>query len=111
MEISYIDSTLARSCNDDATRERRYGAALALVLRRRLAEIAAVAHLGELRRMPAARLRGHPDGRLLLVSLGTAADLQMLPRDDPPPLLADGSLHELAVHALLITAVQLAPAA
>lgn len=112
MEISFVDGELARSCNDDAIRERRYGPALAVVLRRRLAEIAAAAHLAELRRLPAARLRGHPDERrLLLVSLGSTADLHLRPRDDPPPRLTDGSLRELAVHALLITAVQLAPAA
>ncbi|MEY9956690.1 hypothetical protein [Streptacidiphilus sp. MAP5-52] len=112
MEISFVDVELARACNEDVARERRYGPLLAPVLRRRLAEIAAAEHLAALRRLPAARLRAHPTNRhLLLVSLGAAADLHAAPREDPPPLLDDGSLHESAVRSLMITAVQPACAA
>ncbi|MFF1519725.1 hypothetical protein [Streptomyces sp. NPDC058305] len=109
MQIFFVDGELARSCNDDAIRTRRFGGDVAPLLRRRLAEISAATHLAELRRLPQARLRGHQDGRLL-VALGPTADLHLRPRDDPPPM-ADGQLIEWAVRSLLITSVQLAPAA
>lgn len=109
VKIFFVDETLARSCNDDAVRERRFGSALSSVLRRRLAQIDAAEHLAELRRIPAIRLRSFPDDKLF-VALGAAADLQMRPRDDPTPRLDDGSLHERAVRTLLITDVLLAPA-
>lgn len=108
LEIFFVDSELARSCNDDAIRACRFGA-VAPVLRRRLAQIAATAHLAELRHLPQARLRGHADGRLL-VALGPTADLHLRPRGNPPPM-ADGYLLEQAVRSLLVTGVQLAPAA
>ncbi|WP_030235001.1 hypothetical protein [Streptomyces sp. NRRL S-350] len=109
MEIFFVDGELARSCNDDAIRERCFGTVVAPVLRRRLAEIASAAHLAELRCLPQVRLRGHADGRLL-VALGPTADLHMRPHDDPPPM-TDGRLVEWAVRSLLVTAVQLSPAA
>jgi hypothetical protein len=109
VEICFVDSDLARACNDDAGRAQRFGPVVALVLRRRLAEIAAAVHLAELRRLPQARLRGDADGRLL-VALGPTTDLHLRARDDPPRL-ADGQLIEWAVQALLVTDVQLAPAA
>jgi plasmid maintenance system killer protein len=112
VEISFVDVELARSCNEDVARELRYGPLLASVLRRRLGEIAAAEHLAALRRLPAARLRTHPADRcLLLIALGTAADLHATPHEDPPPLLDDGALHESAVRSLMITAVQPASAA
>jgi plasmid maintenance system killer protein len=109
VKIFFVDETLARFCNDDAARERRFGPAVAYVLRRRLAQIDAAEHLAELRQIPAIRLRTFSNDELT-VALGTAADLQMRPRDDPPPRLDDGSLHERAVHTLLITDVLLAHA-
>ncbi|UWE10194.1 hypothetical protein [Actinacidiphila bryophytorum] len=108
MEISFVDSDLAQACNDDAVRAQRFGPVVAPVLRRRLSELAAAVHLAELRRLPQARLRGYADGRLL-VALGPAADLHLRAGGDPPRL-ADGQLIEWAVHALLVTDVQLAPA-
>ncbi|MFD3456990.1 hypothetical protein ACFWVC_33045 [Streptomyces sp. NPDC058691] len=109
MEIFFVDGELARSCNDDVIRARRFGAVVAPVLRRRLSEISAAAHLADLRRLPQARLRGHADGQLL-VALGPTADLHLRPRDDPAPM-NDGDLVEWAVRSLLVTGVQLAPAA
>ena len=109
MKIFFVDEVLAKSCNDDDVRERRFGPVLSVVLRRRLAQIDAAEHLAELRRIPAIRLRTFSNDKLT-VALGTAADLQMRPRDDPPPRLDDGSLHEGAVRTLLITDVLLAPA-
>ncbi len=109
MKIFFVDETLARSCNDDGARERRFGPVLSCVLRRRLAQIDAAEHLAELRHLPAIRLRTFSDDKLT-VALGAAADLQMRPRDNPPPRLDDGSLHERAVRTLLITDVLLAPA-
>ncbi|MBZ3905381.1 hypothetical protein [Streptomyces griseiscabiei] len=111
VELSYLDVELARSCNDDALRERRYGAALAAVLRRRLAEIDAAAHLAALACLPAARLRPCPRGPgLLLVSLGPHADLHLRPRADPLPRLADGRLDYAGVRAVIVTDVQPEPA-
>ncbi|MFF3018205.1 hypothetical protein [Streptomyces sp. NPDC057939] len=109
MEIYFVDGELARSCSDDAIRMNRFGAVVAPVLRRRLAEISAAAHLAELRCLPQARLRGCSDGRLL-VALGPTADLHLRPRDDPPPM-AHGHLVEWAVRSLLVTDVQFATAA
>ncbi|MFJ1709383.1 hypothetical protein [Kitasatospora sp. NPDC088346] len=109
MEIFFVDSELARSCNDDAIRAHCFGTVVAPVLRRRLAEIASVAHLAELRCLPQVRLHGDADGRLM-VALGPTAHLHMRPRDDPPPM-ADGRLVEWAVRSLLVTGVQFAPAA
>ncbi|MGV9272300.1 hypothetical protein [Streptomyces griseosporeus] len=111
MEISFIDGELAMACNDDAAREHRYGPSLAGTLRRRLAEIYAAAHLDDLRRLPAARLRYHPhDGDLLLVSLGPSADLHMRPRAEPPSRGVDGTLHYEDVRAVVVVDVQPAPA-
>lgn len=109
MKIFFVDESLARSCNDDGARERRYGPDLASVLRRRLSQIDAADHLAELRRVPAIRLRTFSNDKLS-VALGATADLQMRPREDPAPRLDDGSLHERAVRTLLITDVLLAPA-
>lgn len=109
VEIFFVDETLARSCNNDEARERRFGSPLAHVLRRRLAQIDAAEHLAELRHIPCIRLRTFADDKLT-VALGAAADLLMRPRDDPAPRLDDGSLHERAVRTLLITDVLLAPA-
>lgn len=109
VEIFFVDETLARSCNDDTVRERRFGASVAHVLRRRLAQIDAAEHLAELRHIPAIRLRTFADD-MLTVALGSTADLQMRPRDDPAPRLEDGSLYERVVRTLLITDVLLAPA-
>lgn len=106
MEIYFWDAELAAVCNQDMARERRFGPIRAQALRRRLAQIAAAAHLADLRQVPAARLRPHADGRLLLVSIDPDADIHMQPRDDPAPRLADGSLHEKAISAMLVTAVQ-----
>lgn len=103
MELFFLDGELARSCNDDAIRARRFGPAVAPVLRRRLAEISAAAHLAELRRLPQARLRTQMDGRLL-VALGSTADLDLRTREDPPT--ADGRLVEWAVRSLLVTGVR-----
>jgi hypothetical protein len=108
VEISFVDGDLARACNEDAVRTRRFGPVVAPVLRRRLAELAAAAHLAELRRLPQARVRQYAGG-LLLVALGPTADLHLRPRDDPPPL-ADDRLVEWAVKALLVTDVLLVPA-
>lgn len=109
VEIYFLDGELARSCNDDAIRMNRFGTVVAPVLRRRLAEIAAAAHLAELRCLPQARLRGYADGRLL-VALGPTAELHLRPHDDPPPM-AEGHLVEWAVRSLLVTDVQFAAAA
>jgi hypothetical protein len=107
VKLSFLDVELARSCNDDAMRERRYGPALAAVLRRRLAEICAAAHLADLARLPAARLRPSPDRPgLLLVSLGPQADLHLRPRAEPPPRLPDGRLDYADVRAVIVTDVQ-----
>jgi plasmid maintenance system killer protein len=112
VEISFVDVEVARTCNDDDLRVRRYGPALAAVLRRRLAEIDAAAHLADLARLPAARLRAHPDDlHLLLVSLGPTADLHLRPRAAPLPHQPDGTLHFTDVRAVLVTDIQLAPAA
>lgn len=112
MELSFLDVELARSCNDDDARERRYGPALAAVLRRRLAEIDAAAHLAALTRLPAARLRPCPASPdLLLVSLGPEADLLLRPRADPPPRLANGRLDYSDVRSVLVTDVRTGPAA
>ena len=109
VKIFFVNEALARSCNDDAVRERRFGTPVAQVLRRRLAQIDAAEHLAELRHIPAIRLRAFADDKLT-VALGATADLQMRPRDDPPPRLEDCSLYEHAVRTLLITDVLLAPA-
>ncbi|MDX3523342.1 hypothetical protein [Streptomyces scabiei] len=111
MELSFLDVELARSCNDDAMRERRYGPALAAVLRRRLAEIDAAAHLADLACLPAARLRPCPEGPgLLLVSLGSEAYLRLRPRADPPPRLPDGRLDYSDIRAVIVTDVRPEPA-
>lgn len=107
MELSFLDVELARFCNDDAMREHRYGAELAAVLRRRLAEIDSATHLADFARLPAARLRLHcNDSRLLLVSLGPRAELHLRPRADPPPRLPDGTLDYADVRAVIVTDVQ-----
>lgn len=107
MKLSFLDVELARSCNDDAIRERRYGPALAAVLRRRLAEIHAATHLADLACLPAARLRPSPDRPgLLLVSLGPRADLHLRPRADPLPWLPDGRLDYRDVRAVIVADVQ-----
>ncbi|MDL2077654.1 hypothetical protein ACFU5D_25560 [Streptomyces anthocyanicus] len=112
MELSFVDVELARACNDDALREHRYGRALAAVLRRRLAEVYAAAHLADLSRLPAARLRAHPgDSRLLLVALGSAADLHLRPRADPLPQHPDGTLRYVDVRAVVVIDIQPAPVA
>ncbi|MFG3292325.1 hypothetical protein ACGF3G_26400 [Streptomyces sp. NPDC048179] len=112
VEFSFLDVELARSCNDDAMREHRYGAVVAAVLRRRLAEIDAAAHLADLERLPAARLRPClDDPGLLLVSLGPLADLHLRPRADPPPRLPDGTLDYADVRVVIVTDVQLVPTA
>ncbi|TKA00509.1 hypothetical protein FCI23_42620 [Actinacidiphila oryziradicis] len=107
MKILFGDGEVARICNDDDVRRSRYGPALASTIRRRLGEISAVTHLAELRRLPATRLRRHPDrgDGYLLISLGATADLLVRPRDDPAPALPDGRLDEHAVRALVVTAI------
>ncbi len=111
VEISFVDGELAQACNDDAAREDRYGPSLAGIVRRRLAEIYSAAHLDDLRRLPAARLRGHPgDGDLLLVSLGPSADLYLRPRVDPPLRDIDGALRYTDVRAVVVVDIQPSPA-
>ncbi|GAB3163213.1 hypothetical protein GCM10027161_75310 [Microbispora hainanensis] len=107
LKIVFGDGEVARTCNDDDERVSRYGPTLAMTIRRRLGEIAAVASLAELRRLPAARLRHHPNSGngYLLVSLGGSADLLVRPRDDPAPTLTDGRLDEHAVRALVVAAI------
>ena len=107
MKIAFSSADLALSCNLDEMRLRTYGPQLAPVLRRRLGEIAAADHLGELRSVPAARLRPDPalPGAWMLVALGNAADLRVRPGQQPPPVLADGRLNEFEVRELLIAAV------
>src|SRR4051812_8097537 len=109
MKIYFGNSELSRTCNDDGVRRDYYGSALAATIRRRLGEITAIPHLAELRRLPAAQLRHHPDrgNTQLLIALGAAADLLAHPRDDPIPVLAAGRLAEHAVRALVITAIVL----
>lgn len=113
LKIVFGSAELARSYNSDTERLRIYGAGLAPVLRRRLGEIAAAGHLGELRSVPATELRVDPTGSggpgdWLLVSLDRSADLRVRPRDDPAPVLADGRLDEVAVLDLLVGAVAMA---
>jgi plasmid maintenance system killer protein len=110
LKIVFGSAELARRCNRDDERRRAYGAQLSSTLRRRLGEIAAANHLGELRSVPAARLRADPtdaDG-WLLVALGQAADLRVRPNHNPLPTLLDGRLDEVAVRDLLVGAVTLA---
>ncbi|MFF9601729.1 hypothetical protein ACF1GY_05545 [Streptomyces sp. NPDC014684] len=110
LKILFASDDLARSCNDDSVRTERYGPALAATIRRRLCEVNAVTHLGELRRLPGARLRRHParnDGSML-ISLGPAADFLVHPRDDPPPTLLDGGLDEARVRTLVVLAIAIA---
>ncbi|MGW4420482.1 hypothetical protein [Streptosporangium sp. NPDC004631] len=107
MKILFGDGEVARVCIDDDVRRSYYGPALTATIRRRLGKIAAVTHLAELRRLPAARLRYHPGSGsgYLLISLGTTANLLVRPRDDPAPTLADGRLDEHTVHDLVVTAI------
>ncbi|MFD3375819.1 MULTISPECIES: hypothetical protein [unclassified Streptomyces] len=109
LKILFGDGELARICNDDDVRRSQYGPALASAIRRRLGEISAVAHLAELRRLPAARLRHHPTrgNGYVLISLGPAADLLARPRDAPTLVLPDGRLDEQAVRALVVTEIVL----
>lgn len=112
MKIVFGSVELARSCNLDAIRLQTYGAALATTLSRRLGEIAAAEHLAQLRTLPAARVRADPVRRdsWMLISLGSAADLQVRPGEDPLPILADGVLDEAGVRRLLIGGVAAAAA-
>lgn len=101
MEITFASPEIAQVCNDDALRVARFGPALSAAIRRRLGQIAAVAHLAELRLLPAAQLR--PDrtqAGFLLVALDATADLLTRPRDAPAPP-AEG-MDERAVRSLLI---------
>lgn len=103
------DSYLAVLARLDVYVPRREldGPLLAAVLRRRLREIAAAGHLGELRSLPSARLRPDPQCRAswMLIALGHLAGLRVRPQKQPPPVLEDGMLDESAVNHLLIAAV------
>lgn len=107
MKISFVDAELALACNDDALRTKRFGPVLAPVLRRRLAELAAAAHLADLHRLPQARLRRRPGG-LLLVALGPTADLHLQSGGDPQPSPGEDPA-DRAVTTLLVTDVLLTP--
>ncbi|MEU8712798.1 hypothetical protein [Streptomyces sp. NPDC048663] len=110
LKILFASDDLARSCNDDSVRTERYGPALAATIRRRLCEINAVTHLGELRRLPSARLRRHlkRDDGTMLISLGPTADILVRPRDDPPPTPLDGGIDELQVRTIVVLAIAIA---
>lgn len=102
MKITFGSPEIAQVCNDDTLRVARFGPALSAAIRRRLGQITAVAHLAELRLLPAARLR--PDSTrtgFLLVALDATADLLTRPRDAPAP--PEGGMDEHAVRGLLIT--------
>ncbi|MCX4561686.1 hypothetical protein OHA02_36600 [Streptomyces phaeochromogenes] len=107
MDIAFVDSELGRTCNSEAARRARYGMEAAATLHRRLGEMAAAAHLADLRNVAAARLRsGPPDDRFArLISLGVYGELLVHPRDSPPVLDQDGLLDEHSVRALIVTAI------
>ncbi|MEU0940982.1 hypothetical protein [Embleya sp. NPDC005971] len=110
MKVFFQDADLAMACNDDTARRKRFGPDLSSTIRRRLGEIVAVAHLGELHRIPAARPRRHPgrDDGCLLVALGSTADLVVLPRGDPPSS-PDGHSHdESTIRSLVVVSINLA---
>ncbi|MEU6540986.1 hypothetical protein ACWC9X_12645 [Streptomyces asoensis] len=107
MDIAFVDAELARACNSDAARRAHFGPEAAVALHRRLGEMAAAAHLADLRHLAAARLRsGPPEDRFArLVSLGVYGELLVHPRDSPPVLDPDGLLDEHSVRALIVTAI------
>ena len=107
VEIVFEDAELARVCNNGHARRDRLGLDGATTLLRRLGQMAAAAHLADLRQVAAARLRPATNGDCftLLVSLGDHGDLVVRPRDDPPVILDDGALNEHAVRAVLIAAI------
>ncbi|MDX3637137.1 MULTISPECIES: hypothetical protein [Streptomyces] len=109
VDIAFDDAELARVCNSDAARRARFGPEAAATLHRRLGQMAAAAHLADLRHLAAACLRPGPPGDRLarLISLGVHGDLLVHPRDAPHALGRDGTLDEHAVRALIITAITL----
>ena len=113
MDIAFCDEELARVCCNDLERERVHGPELGGAIRRRLGQLDAAAHLADMRKVPAARMRSAAspcDGSILL-AVSPAADLVVRPRDDPAPARADGSLDEHSVKAVLVTAIAMAPSA
>ena len=107
VDIGFVDAELGRVCNSEGARRARFGPDAAVALHRRLGEMAAAAHLADLRHLVAARLRpGPPEDRFArLISLGVYGDLLVHPRDSPPVLDQDGLLDEHSVRALIVTAV------
>ncbi|MEV6480616.1 hypothetical protein [Streptomyces sp. NPDC051576] len=107
VDIVFDDTELARVCNSDAARRARFGPEAAATLHRRLGQMAAAAHLADLRHLAAARLRPGPPGDRFarLISVGAHGDLLVHPRDAPPALDRDGMLDEHSVRALIITAI------
>jgi hypothetical protein len=102
MDVEFRSETLARVCNSDSARQAKYGADRSAIIRRRLGQLLAAAHLADMRRFTAVRMRtAVTHGRhTVLVAAGPTLDVLLHPHDEDAPV--DLPLDEESVTGVVI---------
>lgn len=104
MDILFQDQKLAKVCNDESLRIRKYGSVCARSIKRRLDELRAAENLEVLRFLPQVRcheLKGNREGTLA-VNLEHPYRLIFEPANEPIPRKPDNGLDWKRVTAIRV---------
>jgi plasmid maintenance system killer protein len=106
MEVTFANSKLAKTCNSDKKLRGEYSSRMAELIQQRLADLAAVECLEDMRSLPGRchELSQNLKGRLA-VDLVHPDRLVFKPVEDPLPAKPDGGLDWAKVHHIEVVGI------
>jgi len=107
VEICFLNADLQELCNSEKRARKEYGQKNAKVLRRRLDDLAAAAHLFEVYALPGkCHALKHDRAGCYAMALDGGYRLLFVCAVDPPPLKPDNTIDPLRVTAIRIVSVE-----